>query len=139
MMASLLSLRERIEDQKKQEFGKAALELENQRQKLKNMIKKKDESIQILRAKIEKHLDPQENVLFNNYIKLLSKRIEEQKKEVKKAEAFSELKRAELIEATKEKKKLEKLREKKFEQYMIDEKRGEQKITDEVVSYRYNK
>ncbi len=65
-------------------------------------------------------------------------KIEEQAIKVKRANAEVEKKREELVEATKEKKKFEKLKENQHENYIIEEKRSEQRVTDEIVSYKYN-
>lgn len=135
-LGSLLKLNESIEDQKKNEFAKAAAELEIQREKLRNLFSEKQSCILSFQEAVNERIDPRQNEMRGKYINLVNKRIDIQKIEVRKKEEFLEVKRLELIEATKEKKKLEKLKEKQFEQYIIDEKREEQKITDEVVGYK---
>jgi len=135
-MDSLLKLRENLEEQKKNEFGKAAAELERQKRTLARLNDEKSSMVQAFQVAVKEQIDPLKSDMFNKYIKLVSRRIEEQIAVVKKAEVFLEEKRVELVEATQEKKKLEKLKEKQFQQYLIDEKREEQKITDEVVSYQ---
>ena len=135
-METVLKLRESIEEQKKNEFGKAAAELERQREKLKEIKQEQKRMIQEFHDMVKKHIDSKKSDQYNKYIKLLDKRIEEQKAVVKKCEAIEEACRKELVEATKEKKKLEKLREKQYQQYLIEEKREEQKVTDELVSYQ---
>jgi len=133
---SILKLNESIEDQKKNEFRKAAMQLEIEREKLKNLFIDKESSVISYQKAVKEHIDPIKSDMLVKYINLVNKRIDAQKIEVKKWEEILEEKRLELVEATKEKKKLEKLKEKQFEQYIIDEKREEQKITDEVVGYK---
>ena len=135
-METVLRLRESIEEQKKNEFGRAAAELERQKEKLKAIIAEQRQMIQEFHEAVKARIDSKKSDQYNKYIKLLDKRIEEQQAVVKKCEAIEEACRKELIEATKEKKKLEKLKEKQFQQYVIEEKREEQKVTDELVSYQ---
>ena len=135
-LGSILKLNESIEDQKKNEFAKAAAELNRQRGMLNALVLEKGSCVAGFQNAVKERIDPQQNDMRGKYIKLLSKRIEAKTIDVKKCEDILESRRIELIEATKEKKKLEKLKEKQYEQYIIDEKREEQKITDEVVGYK---
>lgn len=133
---SLLKLNESIEDQKKNEFRKAAMQLEIEREKLGKLIIDKEYCIINHQKALKERIDPIRSDMLTKYINLLNKRIAAQEAEVKKCEEILEERRLELVEATKEKKKLEKLKEKQFEQYITDEKREEQKLTDEVVGYK---
>jgi len=114
-MNSLLKLNESIEEQKKNEFAKAAAELEKQRDKLKSLAAERESCILNFQNAVRERIDPRQSDMRGKYINLVSKRIETQKVEVRKHEEFLESKRLELVEATKEKKKLEKLKEKQFE------------------------
>jgi flagellar FliJ protein len=69
----------------------------------------------------------------------LKERIAAQRKIVHAAEQFAEMKRKELVEAMRDRKTIERLRENALEEYKEDEKRGEQKQVDEVVSYKYSR
>ncbi|MCL2565193.1 MAG: flagellar export protein FliJ [Defluviitaleaceae bacterium] len=133
---SILKLNESIEDQKKNEFRKAAVQLEIERNKLKDLFNDKEHCVSAHQKALKERIDPIKSDMLIKYIDLVNKRITTQEIEVKKCEEFLEIKRLELVEATKEKKKLEKLKEKQYEQYIIDEKREEQKVTDEVVGYK---
>ena len=135
-MESLLRLRESLEEQKKNEFGRAVAELERQREKLNQLLNEKERMVQEFHENVKNRIDSRKSDSYNKYIKLLDKRIDEQRVIVKKCEDIEKECRFQLIEATKEKKKLEKLREKQFQQYLIEEKREEQKLTDELVSYQ---
>ena len=67
------------------------------------------------------------------------KKIEEQMQNINKAKEIVEEKRLALLEAMKERKVLETLKEKEKENYFKEELKNEQKIIDEIVSYKYNK
>ena len=58
---------------------------------------------------------------------------------VNKAKDFVEEKRLALLEAMKQRKVLEALKEKGKENYFKEELKKEQKMIDEIVSYKYNK
>ena len=58
---------------------------------------------------------------------------------INKAKEIVEEKRLALLEAMKERKVLETLKEKEKENYFKEELKNEQKIIDEIVSYKYNK
>ena len=135
-MDSLLRLRDSIEEQKKNEFGRAVAELERHREKLNELMLEKERVVGEFHEALKNRIDSKKSDRYNKYIRLLDKRIDDQHVVVEKCEIIEEECRLELIEATKEKKKLEKLREKQFQLYLIEEKREEQKITDELVSYQ---
>jgi len=135
-MDTVLRLRENLEEQKKNEFGRAIAELDRQKEKLNALIKERERMIQEFHEAVKNRIDSRKSDRYNKYIKLLDKKIEDQLIAVKKCEKIVDECRQELIDATKEKKKLEKLKEKQFQQYLIEEKREEQKVTDELVSYQ---
>lgn len=138
-MQSLLSLKSRMEEQKKQEFGKAMGKLEEEREVLSKLKTEKHTVILGFKDGISNKVNPQDFQNINNYIEFLKKKIAIQMNVIIKAEKEVEKKRKALIEATKERKMLDKIKEKKYEQYIEEEKKQEQKIIDEIVSYKYSK
>ena len=136
-MQSILNLKERIEDQKEQEFAKALQILASARQILENLTNEKHHTIAKLRGEMGIKISPLDFQAYNNYIEVLKQRIEQQLLAIREAEAFVEKKRLELVEATKERKMLDKLKENKREEFIEEEKHSEQKQVDEIVSYKY--
>jgi flagellar FliJ protein len=84
-------------------------------------------------------IKPDRNKTYNNYLKSLEIKIKTQDIEVAKARETSERKRIEVTEALKDRKALERLKEKSLEDFKKEENLAEQKTTDEIVSYKYNK
>lgn len=139
-MQNFLSLRERIEEQKKLDYGRAVAKREHEKQVKAALVFKREGYITNFRDQIKNEaISPFEVQAYNHYIDWLKHKITEQEKVVILAEKFAEAKRLELVEAMKERKMLEKLKEKDAEIFRIEEKLTEQKLVDEVVSYQYNK
>lgn len=139
-MQNFLSLRERIEEQKKLDYGRAVAKREHEKQVKAALILRRESYITTFREQIKGEvINPIEVQSYNDYIDWLKHKIIEQEKVVILAEKFAESKRLELVEAMKERKMLEKLKEKDAEVFRIEEKLTEQKLVDEIVSYRYNK
>jgi len=132
----ILGLKEKIEDLKKNEFGKAVALLAMERQKKIEMEQLKADTIDGFRDSIKQGINPDDIRQHNWYINKLKHMIEKQVQVIFRAEAHVEEKRAELVEAMREKKTLETLKENEFEEYLEEEKRAEGKIVDEIVSYQ---
>ena len=73
---------------------------------------------------------------YSGYIEALEKKIDCQKNIVNNARENVDIVKSRLIEAKREREIFEKLKQKKFESYLIEEERQEQKIVDEVISYK---
>jgi len=132
----ILGLKEKIEDLKRNEFGKAVVQLAAERQKKAEMEQLKSDTITGFRTSITQDINPNDIRQHNVFIDRLKQMIERQVQVIIRAEAYVEEKRVELIEAMREKKMLETLKEHRFEEYLEEEKRAEGKMVDELVSYK---
>jgi flagellar FliJ protein len=135
-LEGVLRLREKLEDLKKNEFGAAMQALERERIKLALLEQDRENTIESFRQSINEGIEPEDIHCHNNYLAKLKFLIRQQHIAIKRAEAFVELKRLELVEAMKDRKSLDILKENKFEEFMVEEKQAEQKIVDEIVSYK---
>ena len=138
-LQGLLNIKEKLEEQSKTEYGKALTRLEQEKSILLNLKNKKQENILSFRESINKGVKPNYIDNINKYISFIDKKIEEQMENINKAKEIVEEKRLALLEAMKERKVLETLKEKEKENYFKEELKNEQKIIDEIVSYKYNK
>ncbi|MCL1924806.1 MAG: flagellar export protein FliJ [Defluviitaleaceae bacterium] len=138
----ILGFKEQVENQKELEFAKTLNIVAKEREKLEGLFAEKDSSLKKFKGEVcpvgGSKLLPTEFIRLNNYIEHLKKCIERQKDVLMKAELILEQKRLALIEASKERKTLDKLKENKFEEHLFEEKQSEQKIIDEVVSYKHS-
>ena len=137
-LQSYLGVKEKIEDQKKLEYGKALKKLDEERQIKIELENKKAESVLVFRKSIQDGIKPLELRNFNYYIDFLKEQIKQQIILIEIAEKEAEKKRLELVEAMKQRKMLETLKENDKEAYNKQEMQKEQKIVDEIVSYQYN-
>lgn len=135
----MLNIKEKIEDQKKLSYAEAINELEREKLHKIKLLEDKENTLSSFRKAIEESIKPAGFMIFNDYIELVKRKIKAQEKVIEQAELKAEKKRLELVEAVKERKMLETLREKEYTRYLAEEKSAEQKQTDEVVSYQYNK
>lgn len=138
-LESFLKIKEKFEEKAKTEYGEAISKLEKEKEILKNLEYEKYNTILNLKRNIENGIKPLELKSMNEFIYLLDKKIEEQKQNIEKAIEFAEEKRQLLVEAMKDKKIFETLKEKEKEAYMKELLKKEQKVVDEIVSYKYNK
>lgn len=137
-MEGFLGIKEKIEEQKKLEYGKALKKLDDEKVALQILFDKKQDIIFSMRGSINSGIRSGELKRYNEYIDYIKNRITEQKEAVKKAEIFAENKRIELVESMKERKMLEVLKDNDKIEYNKEQLLKEQKIVDEIVSYQYN-
>ncbi len=137
-LEGFLGIKEKIEDQKKLEYGKALKKLDEERECLKSLENKKQSVIDNMRNSINSGIRANELRRYNNFVDYIKDRIEEQKDVVRKAEVFAEQKRVDLVNAMKERKMLEVLKENDRIEYNKEQLLKEQKVVDEIVSYQYN-
>ncbi len=138
-MQSILSIKEKMEEQAKMEFAAASIRLREEEERLRRMIERREEYLAEGARMRSAVLDPpslQENEAAVRYMK---EAIKEQRKQVKKAEEALEKARATLQEYMLERKTHEQLKEAAFEQFKIDLAKEESKEVDELVSYVYGR
>lgn len=138
-LESVLNIKQKVEDLKKNEFGKAMAQLAMAKQKKVEMINERASCIEGFRQDIDRAIDPTSFAQYNLYIDRLKGLIIKQDMVIEKANLFAEKKRQELVEAMRDKKTLETLKENEYNEFIIEEKKEEQKMIDEVVSYRNSK
>lgn len=137
-LQSYLNLKEKLEEQKKLDYGRALAKLETEKQKKLEMERIRDNNIISFKESIIKKIEPQTLQSYNNFIEIMKIKIRNQQTVIQNAEKNVELKRLALVEAIKDRKMLDTLKEKAHVEYMREEQINEQKIVDEIVSYQYN-
>lgn len=136
-MQGILNVKEKMEDQAKNDFSIANAELLEEENKLKTLwlrLEGYENELKRLYSDtldvklINENLDAVENMKYQIRI---------QKLRVNTAQRNVEEKRVKLQEAMQDRKTHEKLRENEFEQFLKDEAAAESKEIDELVSYRF--
>ena len=136
-MQSILNIKYQLETQAKMEVGRAQMQLNEEEERLRNFIDRKEsyleEGMQMRRQALNVN-DLRDN---RNAMRVMDDRIEEQKVQVRKAEEVLEKAREKLKEIMQERKMHEKLKEKALDQFLQEEKAAEGKVVDELTSYTY--
>ena len=136
-MESILSVKQKLEDQAKAEYSIEIIKLRQEEEKLDELKKRKSEyqtklydavmdTLDILKIKILE--DSVENIKYNIKLQLIV--IANQQKSVDRA-------REKLDNAMKERKTYEKLKEKAFEEFKEQINAEEQKEINELVSFKF--
>lgn len=133
----VLDYKETLEGLKKSEYGTAIQKLNEEKEILSSYISKKSEIIKQFNT-----IDDKINIgsfrTYNNYISEITNRIKKQEENVMYAEREAIKIQEELLEAMKEKKSFEKLKEKDHKEFILEEKREEEKIMDQIVTFNTN-
>lgn len=138
-LQSFLSVKEKIEEQKKNDYGKALNQLEQEKHKKQELLTTQSSTISQLKQKINEGTKPSEIKQYNHFIAYVENEIIKQQEVIIKAQKLVEKKREELVNAMKDRKMLEILKENEYIEYIKEEKKAEQKFIDELVSFKYNK
>ena len=132
----LFSLKKQFENLAKNNFGKAVMRLELEKQELRRIECAIAMAIDGFRAVSGGRFTAGSIKGYNAFIKKMKENAEEQEKAVKIAEDGLEVARKALVKAMQEKEKFKKLKEKEFERYIEEEKRRDNLVVDEMISYK---
>lgn len=134
-LQKLLEYKETIEGLKKTEYGDAIYRLGLEEEKLMSLNEEKREVMEKKEAN-GKVTSIAELKMYSEYLKILSIKIGEQKQLVKQREEERDRAQDELLFAMQEKKAFEKLKEKEYKKYIMEEKKKEEKVVDQIVTYK---
>lgn len=136
-MQSILDIKEKMEEQARNEFAQARLHLNEEEEKLKNLTDRKEGYEQQGRKLQESGLNVIDILENRNAIERMKEFIAMQQKAVLTAQAQLEDAREKLQLAMQESKTQNKLKEKAFDEFVKEENAKESKEIDELVSYTY--
>lgn len=136
-LAAVLSLKEKVEDSKKRELGLVMVrkdQIQNEKCLLETEKKK---ATKTLKEQNEETLNIASFKAYYHYNKRMEQAIKAKEEELQVAQQKVEEKRNELLEAVKERKILENLKTIEKEVFDEEAKREEQRILDDLVTYKY--
>ena len=136
-LQALLNHRRHQEEVCQIELAEAQRGLTDAQEKLRRQKKAMRENIQKLQTRQKEHHNVSDILIFINYIEQLSRDIEAQMQQVRKASKNVTQKRDNLIAIMKKRKTLEKLKEKERLDYQQKGMQAERKFNDEVASTRH--
>ena len=138
-LQSVLDIKQKLESQEKIAFSLAAGKLQEEQEKLQNLMIQKASYDRQARKLVEGKIDILEINTCRRAVETMKTRIRTQMLDVHKAEKQLEEVRLRLKEVMIERKTYEKLREKKFEEFKQQLLYEENKEVDELVSYTYHR
>ena len=136
-MQNILNMKEKLEDQAKNEYAQANARLLREQEKLEKIVARREEAREKLKLVLCETLSVDEIRTRENAVEVLKFYAMQQQLAVMRCEKEVEVAREKLSEAMKERKIFEKLREKAFEEFVFEEKKIEQKEVDELMSYKH--
>ena len=136
-LQNILSIKEKLEDQAKAEYGMEIIKLREEEDRLKLLIHKKESYQQELKEALAQILVLFEIKKSEHGVEIVKDRIEMQKIIIKKQQKKVDQAREKLDEAMKERKTFEKLKEKAFEEFKLEIEAQEKKEVDELTSFRF--
>lgn len=133
----VLNLKKQVEDVRKFEMAKAVSQLEDEKERLCVYESTENIYIQSVSEEVSGGMDLHRIKECNSYILHMRNLINGQKQLVSQAETKVDESRERLKEALVEKKTMENLRSRHVRAYIIEQRRKEQLVTDEITSYKY--
>lgn len=131
----ILEYKESIEDQKRNFFNKELTAYNEEKLTLKTLVDKRDYFNEQRNSNISS-TTINNLKLFNQYSMDINETIDYQQERVVIKEKDVERAKKKLIESVKEKKTFEKLKERHYEQYLFEVKKDEEKLIDQLVSFK---
>ena len=138
-LQNILNMKEKLEDQAKNEYSQANLRLRDAEEEMERLKKRQSDAEQELKVKLSEALDVRQIRQEEDGIEILKSFVERQQLVVLQRKRELEIARDKLNEAMKERKTFEKLREHAFEDFLKEQNLAEQKEIDELVSYRHGR
>lgn len=138
-MQNILDLKEKMESQRKAEYGLANAKLRKEEDKLRQLLVRKAGYEKRARELVKGKINIQEIKTCKQAVDAMKSAIRTQMMEVQVAQKNVELARSRLNQVMIERKTYEKLREKAFEEFKQEVAYEENRAVDQLVSYNYHK
>lgn len=137
-LESVLSLKKNTEEMKKRELGLLNIEKEKLHKKKQQLEYQKVQLLHEMREHSINRLEVEALKNYNTYYPIIKKQEDQIIKEIAVMDQCIQEKKDELHEALKNRKILENLKAIQLEEYRQEEKRQEQQVVDEIVTYKYS-
>lgn len=137
-MQNILNMKEKLEEQAKNEYGQANARLLAEQEKLEELNARLEDAKQRLKDVLCETLSVIEIRRREDAVEIIKTYVLQQILVVKRCEKEVEIAREKLTKAMQERKIFQKLREKAFDEFLKEEERQEQKEVDELTSYKYS-
>lgn len=134
----VLDLKLKQEDEKKNQIATLMQAIKTKEEELEALISEKKQKEFSLNDNRKRGISILEIRNINQYLLFLDKKINTLRFEISSLESNLNQKRLEYLELQKERKTFEKLKEKDYEKYLYNEKKEEEKMIDQIVTFNKN-
>ena len=134
----VLDLKLKQEDEKKNQIATLMQAIKTKEDELEALISEKKQKEFSLNDNRKRGISILEIRYINQYLLFLDKKINTLRFEISSLESNLNQKRLEYLELQKERKTFEKLKEKDYEKYLYNEKKEEEKMIDQIVTFNKN-
>ena len=134
----VLDLKLKQEDEKKNQIATLMQAIKTKEDELEALISEKKQKEFSLNDNRKRGISILEIRNINQYLLFLDKKINTLRFEISSLESNLNQKRLEYLELQKERKTFEKLKEKDYEKYLYNEKKEEEKMIDQIVTFNKN-
>ena len=134
----VLDLKLKQEDEKKNQIATLMQAIKTKEDELEVLISEKKQKEFSLNDNRKRGISILEIRNINQYLLFLDKKINTLRFEISSLESNLNQKRQEYLELQKERKTFEKLKEKDYEKYLYNEKKEEEKMIDQIVTFNKN-
>ena len=134
----VLDLKLKQEDEKKNQVATLMQAIKTKEDELEALISEKKQKEFSLNDNRKRGISILEIRNINQYLLFLDKKINTLRFEISSLESNLNQKRLEYLELQKERKTFEKLKEKDYEKYLYNEKKEEEKMIDQIVTFNKN-
>ena len=134
----VLDLKLKQEDEKKNQIATLMQAIKTKEDELESLMSEKKQKEFSLNDNRKRGISILEIRNINQYLLFLDKKINTLRFEISSLESNLNQKRLEYLELQKERKTFEKLKEKDYEKYLYNEKKEEEKMIDQIVTFNKN-
>ena len=134
----VLDLKLKQEDEKKNQIATLMQAIKTKEDELEALSSEKKQKEFSLNDNTKRGISILEIRNINQYLLFLDKKINTLRFEISSLESNLNQKRLEYLELQKERKTFEKLKEKDYEKYLYNEKKEEEKMIDQIVTFNKN-
>lgn len=138
-LQTLLNVKKQMEENMKNELGKAIRSLEDEKRTYCEIEGEREEVIRQVGSESSKGIKVEKIKEYTAYISHLKIKLERQQENINVAADIVDKYREQLIQVMQEREMLDKLREKRFEEFTRELIKDEQKVSDEITNYKYMK
>lgn len=136
-MQNILTLDEKLEEQQKAAFSLANMRLQDEQRVLQELMMRKATYEQRVKEYATGSVDIKEIHRCKEGVRVTDIQIRQQMVNIRRAQRQVDVERTRLNEAMKARKTQEKLKEKAFEAFKSEVAAEENKVTDELISFKY--